>query len=62
LENRLASGVSVGGLTTLKPYIKLDSAGNIPACPAKGTYSVTTTSNAPTCSLSSDPIAPHALP
>jgi prepilin-type N-terminal cleavage/methylation domain-containing protein len=62
LENRLASGASVGGLTTLKPYIKLDSAGNIPACPAKGTYSVTTVTNVPTCSLSSDATAPHKLP
>ena len=62
LENRLASGANVGGLSTLKPYIKLDSTGNIPACPAKGTYTVSTVTNAPACSLSTDPTAPHALP
>jgi len=45
-------------LSDLKPYIKLDSTGNIPACPAGGTYSPgSTVSNAPTCN-----IAGHVLP
>jgi prepilin-type N-terminal cleavage/methylation domain-containing protein len=40
-------------LTSLLPYIKLDSNGNIPSCPATGTYAAgSTVSNPPTCTLS----------
>jgi general secretion pathway protein G len=40
-------------LKSIKPYIKLDSTGNIPGCPANGTYAAgLTVSNAPTCTLS----------
>jgi prepilin-type N-terminal cleavage/methylation domain-containing protein len=38
-------------LDNLKPYIKLDSNGDIPHCPAGGTYSVTTVNANPTCSV-----------
>src|SRR2546423_6824186 len=38
LENKLAS-TSTYTLSNLKPYIKLDSTGNIPPCPASGAYS-----------------------
>ena len=51
LEAHKAPNDSVA-LDDVKPYIKLDSNGNIPACPAGGTYSTTTVSNSPTCSLS----------
>src|SRR5207302_8442063 len=37
LETKLASS-STYTLSNLKPYIKLDSTGNIPACPASGSY------------------------
>src|SRR5216117_1725405 len=37
LENKLDSTASYT-LSALKPYVKLDSAGNIPSCPANGTY------------------------
>src|SRR5689334_19116836 len=61
LENKLASSAS-STLSNLKPYIKLDSTGYIPACPASGTYSQgTTVTNPPTCSLSSATPA-HKLP
>jgi prepilin-type N-terminal cleavage/methylation domain-containing protein len=38
----------------VKPYIKLDSNGNLPACPAGGLYNQGTiyVSNSPTCTLS----------
>ena len=50
-------------LSVLKPYIKLDSTGNIPGCPASGTYSPgATVTNSPTCSLSSFAPAAHILP
>ena len=45
-------------------YIKLDSAGSIPSCPASGTYQLTAVGNIPSvlCSLGStvDPV--HILP
>jgi len=45
-------------LSDVKPYINLDSTGNIPVCPAGGTYTPgTTVSNSPTCN-----IAGHILP
>src|SRR5260370_11086719 len=37
LENKQQSGASVG-TTDITPYIKLDSTGNLPACPGGGTY------------------------
>ena len=38
-------------LNDLKPYIKLDSNGDLPHCPANGTYSPgATVTNSPTCS------------
>ena len=38
-------------------YIKLDSSGNIPSCPAGGQYTLTTVASAPTCT-----VAGHKLP
>jgi prepilin-type N-terminal cleavage/methylation domain-containing protein len=49
-------------LDNVKGYIKLDSSGNIPGCPAKGTYTVTTVNASPSCSLSTLPESPHRLP
>jgi prepilin-type N-terminal cleavage/methylation domain-containing protein len=59
LENKKTSGDPYT-LTALTPYIKLDTTGNIPGCPAGGTYSPgAAVSNSPTCSLSANG---HALP
>jgi general secretion pathway protein G len=56
LENR-KSPTDTYVLDTVKPYIRLDSTGNIPACPGGGSYSAgSTVSNAPTCN-----IANHAM-
>jgi len=45
-------------LVDLKPYIKLDSNGDLPHCPAGGTYSPgTSVTNGPTCSIPT-----HKLP
>ena len=61
LENKLASTATYQ-MTDLKPYIKLDSGGNLPACPAGGTYSQgASVTNPPTCSLSGQSPA-HKLP
>jgi prepilin-type N-terminal cleavage/methylation domain-containing protein len=56
LENK-KQGTDAVALTDVQPYIKLTSAGALPACPAGGTYAVTTVAAAPTCS-----IALHVLP
>jgi prepilin-type N-terminal cleavage/methylation domain-containing protein len=62
LENKLSS-TSTYTVSVLKPYIKLDSNSNIPACPAQGTYSPGASVAAqPTCSLSTLTSAPHKLP
>ncbi len=52
LEHRLPSTAPYG-LDDIKPYIKLDSTGNLPSCPAGGTYTAgACVTNPPTCSLS----------
>jgi prepilin-type N-terminal cleavage/methylation domain-containing protein len=57
LEARLGAGAPYT-LVDIGSYLKLDSSGNIPACPAHGTYSPgTTVSNPPTCSVSG-----HVMP
>jgi prepilin-type N-terminal cleavage/methylation domain-containing protein len=61
LENKLAS-TGTYALTDLKPYIKLDSTGNLPTCPANGTYSAgASVTNPPLCTLSTATPA-HKLP
>ena len=61
LENKLKSS-STYTIANVQPYIKLDSTGNVPACPAGGTYSPgATVANPPTCSESTA-AQPHALP
>jgi prepilin-type N-terminal cleavage/methylation domain-containing protein len=61
LEQKLASTATYL-LANLNTYIKLDSNGNLPACPANGTYAPGgTVIVAPTCSLSTASPA-HKLP
>jgi prepilin-type N-terminal cleavage/methylation domain-containing protein len=57
MENRKSS-TDTYNLSIIRPYIKLDSSGNVPPCPADGTYTPgATVSNQPTCSVTG-----HALP
>ncbi len=59
LENRKAAADTYA-LADLNPYIKLDANGNLPGCPAGGTYSPGATLLLhPTCSRSADG---HILP
>jgi hypothetical protein len=61
LEKGQVTGATINYPTDLTPYIKLNSAGSIPPCPANGTYTENKVGNAPTCSLSTlNP--PHQLP
>jgi len=56
-ENRKPDTASYS-LNDLKPYIKLDSHGDIPHCPGGGTYAEgASVTNPPTCSIPS-----HKLP
>jgi prepilin-type N-terminal cleavage/methylation domain-containing protein len=62
LENRKDSSATYG-MTSIQPYVKLDSNGNLPQCPANGTYqSGSAVTNPPTCTLSTYTTAPHKLP
>src|ERR1051326_7323673 len=61
LENKKQSSDTYG-MTSIQPYVKLDSTGNLPACPAGGTYATGgAVTNPPTCSLSNI-ATPHKLP
>ena len=61
LEKGKKSGDAIVLATDLTPYIKLNSAGNIPPCPAQGTYTLATVGATPACSLST--LTPsHVLP
>jgi len=61
LENKKTS-IDTYGMTSIQPYVKLDSTGNLPACPAGGTYaSGANVAATPTCNLSTA-AAPHKLP
>src|SRR5437762_10595212 len=49
---RNKTSTDVYTLNSIVPYIKLDSTGNIPGCPASGIYAPgTCVSNAPSCTL-----------
>ncbi|MDD5140906.1 MAG: prepilin-type N-terminal cleavage/methylation domain-containing protein [Verrucomicrobiales bacterium] len=61
LENKKVSSDNVL-LSDLTPYIKLNSASQIPGCPANGTYAVTTVDASPTCSLAGSVTPDHVLP
>jgi prepilin-type N-terminal cleavage/methylation domain-containing protein len=63
LENGKQSADAVT-LANCQPYIKLNSAGNIPPCPAGGTYTTTTVGATPsvTCSLGATVTPAHVMP
>ena len=61
LETKQSANATVTS-ANIRPYVKLTSVGNLPACPASGTYSYNTVAtNAVACSLSTA-AAPHKLP
>jgi prepilin-type N-terminal cleavage/methylation domain-containing protein len=60
LEKGKKTGDAITLTTDLTPYIKLNSANSLPACPAGGTYALATVGTNPTCTLSTLTPA-HAL-
>jgi prepilin-type N-terminal cleavage/methylation domain-containing protein len=62
LENGKKNADVIAMNSDLTPYIKLNSAGSIPGCPAGGTYTEAAVGTAPTCSLSTTVTPKHVLP
>jgi prepilin-type N-terminal cleavage/methylation domain-containing protein len=64
IDMSLASGDEINFPQDITPYIKLNSSGSIPPCPAGGSYSLLPAGNNPQthCSLESLPDMPHILP
>jgi prepilin-type N-terminal cleavage/methylation domain-containing protein len=65
LELGKTTGASAPSLTSdLTPYIKLNSAGKVPPCPAGGAYATAAVGTTPdiTCTLSTLATSPHILP
>jgi prepilin-type N-terminal cleavage/methylation domain-containing protein len=64
LENGQNNGAAVASAATVSVYIKLNSAGSVPSCPAGGSYTTTSVGSTPqvTCTLSSLTSSPHQLP
>ena len=60
LEKGRKTGDPITLTTDLTPYIKLNSSGSLPPCPASGIYACTAVGTNPTCTLSSLTPA-HAL-
>jgi len=61
MEKGKATGAAIILTTDLTPYIKLNSAGSLPPCPAQGSYILATVGSNPVCSLSTATPA-HRLP
>lgn len=62
LEKGQVTGAAINFPTDLTPYIKLNSNGVLPACPAGGTYGDAVVGSTPTCSLGSTVLPAHLLP
>ena len=60
LEKGKTTGATISYPSDLQPYIKLNSNGSIPPCPAGGTYAIAAVGTNPTCTLSTLTPA-HAL-
>jgi prepilin-type N-terminal cleavage/methylation domain-containing protein len=62
LEQKKTTGATISYPNDLTPYIKLNSAGSIPGCPASGTYTCGNVGTNPACNLSTLANTPHVLP
>lgn len=62
LETGKKTGDSINYPTDLLPYIKLTRVGQIPACPAGGTYQMASVGTFPTCSLGNSVDPAHIVP
>ena len=63
MQKGLAAGAVINYPDDLTPYIKLNSSGEIPGCPASGTYTPLTVGSIPSvvCSISNTVTPAHML-
>ena len=61
-EHGKTNGEAINFLNDLKPYIKLNSKGEIPQCPSGGFYTLKKVGDKPTCSLGTNVTPAHVLP
>jgi prepilin-type N-terminal cleavage/methylation domain-containing protein len=59
LEKGKKTGDSISFPDDLTPYIKMNSSGSLPACPASGSYDCSTVGTNATCSLGSTVTPAH---
>src|SRR5271154_3470970 len=62
LEKGKKTGDTISYPSDLTPYIKLNAANSIPACPAGGTYTESAVGTSPVCSLGSSVTPAHTSP
>ena len=63
LENNKSNGSAVATTQTVSGYIKLNSAGSVPGCPANGTYATSTVGATPQVNCTLSTLTPgHLLP
>ena len=63
LEYGKSTGAAVANVTVVSAYIKLNSAGSVPGCPAQGTYATTTLGATPQVNCTLSTLTPgHFLP
>jgi len=62
LERGKRTGDAIQFPSDLTPYIKLNSAGSLPPCPAGGNYSDNTVGAQPACSLGNTVFPAHVMP
>jgi prepilin-type N-terminal cleavage/methylation domain-containing protein len=62
LEQGKKTGDSISFPSDLTPYIKLNSAGSLPPCPAGGNYNDDKVGGQPQCSLGSTVSPAHVMP
>jgi hypothetical protein len=62
LEHGKTNGDAINFPNDLKPYIKLNSKGEIPSCPSGGFYTLKKVGDKPICSLGTNVYPPHVMP
>ena len=62
LESHKTNGEAIHFPDDLKPYIKLNAAGEILPCPSGGSYSIARVGDTPKCSLGTNGDSSHRLP
>ena len=62
IENGKTTGAGISFPNDLTPYLKLNSAGSIPPCPAGGVYGCDKVGGQPHCSLGSNVSPAHVMP